>query len=429
MTVQRLFAIAFIILVAGVGWFILGASVAVRTGESDQKLAHEVEQIWGGEHNQRAPVVYIEKTRFAIDPAPPAGAPGGDASGNPPPTQTTAKLVTDRIAVPLQSSRVEVALGLDQRRKGLLWYNTYRVDFHGAYKLSHTDPDARELVVRFEFPSNDALYDGFVMRLNGTDLGLAGDLSQGITARLPLAKGEVADLEVSYRSRGLGPWSYRFEGQGVAQVHDFAMQMTTDCDGVDFPPGSIAPSTRTRAGAGWKLGWKFDNLLTGQRVGIDLPHRLNPGPTAFRIIFFAPVALLFFVSVLVVLGIRSGWALHPMHYAFLSAAFFAFHLLLAYLVDHLDINLSFLIAGAVSVLLVVTYLARVAGAGELLVRAAGAQVVFLLMFSYAFFFEGYTGLTVTVGSVLTLFVVMQATARLDWFEVFGRPTATGGGRA
>ena len=43
-----------------------------------------------------------------------------------------------------------------------------------------------------------------------------------------------------------------------------------------------------------------------------------------------------------------------------------------------------------------------------------------MLFSYAFFFEGYTGLTVTVGAVLTLFVLMQLTARVDWGAVFAK---------
>ena len=43
-----------------------------------------------------------------------------------------------------------------------------------------------------------------------------------------------------------------------------------------------------------------------------------------------------------------------------------------------------------------------------------------MLFSYAFFFEGYTGLTVTVGAILTLFVMMQATARVDWGAVFAQ---------
>ena len=56
----------------------------------------------------------------------------------------------------------------------------------------------------------------------------------------------------------------------------------------------------------------------------------------------------------------------------------------------------------------------VAGAAFAIFRAGAAQLVFLVLFSYAFFFEGYTGLTVTIGAIVTLFVLMQMTARVDW---------------
>ncbi|HEY3136407.1 MAG TPA: hypothetical protein VGL29_10305, partial [Blastocatellia bacterium] len=46
------------------------------------------------------------------------------------------------------------------------------------------------------------------------------------------------------------------------------------------------------------------------------------------------------------------------------------------------------------------------------------QLVYLVGFSYAFFFEGFTGLAVTIGSIITLFVVMQMTARINWAEKF-----------
>jgi inner membrane protein involved in colicin E2 resistance len=109
-----------------------------------------------------------------------------------------------------------------------------------------------------------------------------------------------------------------------------------------------------------------------------------------------------------------------MHYFFLSAAFFAFHLLLAYLVDHVDIHAAFAIASATSVGLVVSYLRLVCGIRRALLYAGGAQLVFLVIFSYAFFFEGYTGLTIAVGAVVTLFLLMQLTGRVDWSRVFGR---------
>ena len=47
--------------------------------------------------------------------------------------------------------------------------------------------------------------------------------------------------------------------------------------------------------------------------------------------------------------------------------------------------------------------------------------MFLVLFSYAFFFEGMTGLAITIGAVLTLFVLMQMTARVSWDDVFATP--------
>ena len=203
--------------------------------------------------------------------------------------------------------------------------------------------------------------------------------------------------------------------------------MKTDFHEIDFPPGTLSPTEKAAEGSGWKLTWRFESMVTGQKIGMDPPDRLNPGPLAARITFFAPVSLLFFLIVMVILGVLHGPSLHPMNYFFLAAAFFAFHLLLAYLVDHVNVHLAFVLAAATSVFLVVSYLRLVAGMRVALLRAGLAQLVFLVLFSYAFFFEGVTGLTVTVGAVLTLFVLMQITGRVDWAEVFARGRSQGAG--
>jgi len=309
-------------------------------------------------------------------------------------------------------------------RKGLLWYDTYTVAFTGRYRLRNPDDEPRTVTAEFRFPSAEGLYDGFVFRLAGRDATAGQPLAQAVTASTELPAHGEADLEVAYRSRGLGDWTYAFSPEGVSHVEDFTLEMMTDFARIDFPAGTVSPSTKTAAGNGWRLGWRFDSLVTGQRIGLDLPNRLNPGPVAARITFFAPVSLLLFFTVMVILGVLSGRSLHPMNYFFLAAAFFAFHLLLAYLVDHLEVHASFLIASAISLFLVVTYLRRVAGVRTMVREAALAQLVYLVLFSYAFFFEGYTGLTVTLGAVATLFVLMQLTAGVDWTQVFARPSAT-----
>ncbi len=113
-----------------------------------------------------------------------------------------------------------------------------------------------------------------------------------------------------------------------------------------------------------------------------------------------------------------GIELHPMNYFFLAAAFFSFHLLLAYLVDHVSIHAAFAISAVVSVFLVVSYLRLVVGMRFASREAALAQFIYLVMFSYAFFLRGFTGLSITIGSVLTLFVVMQVTGRIRWRDKF-----------
>jgi inner membrane protein involved in colicin E2 resistance len=198
------------------------------------------------------------------------------------------------------------------------------------------------------------------------------------------------------------------------------MQMRTDFSDIDFPPGTLSPTAKQREGEGWQLSWAFDSLVTGQKLGVDTPNRLNPGPLTARVTFFAPVGLLFFLTVMVILGVVRGDNLHPMNYFFLAGAFFAFHLLLAYLVDHVDVHVAFAVAAAVSVALVVTYLRLVAGIRFAILQAGAAQLVYLVLFSYAFFFEGFAGLTIAVGAVLTLFVLMQMTGRVDWERELSR---------
>ncbi len=421
MTPRRLVAIAAIYVVATFGWFTLGSTVIVRSGEFDDRLARDVALLWGGPHTQIAPGLFVERPRIITEQV--SHTEQGKIF-----IKEVTRTIQDLSLVAIESSRVQVNLALDHRRKGLIWYDTYAVGLKATYRLRNPDSTSRPIVATLAFPSGDAQYDNFVFRLNGIDAPRAEDFSKGVTVRADVGGGGEVLLELGYDSRGLDAWVYAFSSQGIAQVKDFGLALTTNFTDVDFPAGTMSPTSRKRTGAGWEVAWSFTNLVTGQRLGMDLPNKLNPGPLAARITYFAPVSLLFFVSVMVILGVLRGQNLHPMNYAFLSAAFFAFHLLLAYLVDHLDINLSFAIASATSILLVVSYLRLVAGAEYAILRAGLAQFVFLVLFSYAFFFEGYTGLTVTVGAVLTLFLMMQLTARLDWGAVFARRALNADGR-
>jgi hypothetical protein len=86
----------------------------------------------------------------------------------------------------------------------------------------------------------------------------------------------------------------------------------------------------------------------------------------------------------------------------------------------LPVASAFLLSSVVSVGLVVSYLRLVVGPRFALIEAGLAQVVYQVGFSLAHFYEGYTGLSITVLVILTLFLLMQLTGRLSWSNAFAR---------
>jgi hypothetical protein len=86
--------------------------------------------------------------------------------------------------------------------------------------------------------------------------------------------------------------------------------------------------------------------------------------------------------------------------------------------DRLAIEVAFAVAAAVSTFLVVSYGRLFLGLRSAILLLSVPQVLYLVLFSATFFLEGYTGLAVTVGAVLTLFVIMQMTGRIRWDEAF-----------
>ncbi len=224
-------------------------------------------------------------------------------------------------------------------------------------------------------------------------------------------------MTVRYRSRGLGTWTYRL-GHGVVTARDVALTMRTNFKAIDFPALTLAPTARARdpRRLAADVGVPRDRHRRGDRD--DVPEPLQPGPLAQRITFWAPLSLLFYVFVMLVITALRRIELHPVNYLFLAAAFFAFHLLFAYTVDRIRVEYAFVLCAAVSMALTISYLRLVAGLRFAAVEAALAQFFYLILFSYALFDEGYSGLSITIGAIVTLFVTMQLTGRIRWSERF-----------
>lgn len=406
--VKRIFAIGFVYIIATLGWMTLGGTIMYRTENQDSTLKQEVGQLWGTPLYQKAPTGSLAVERKdkieQLDP-------------------TTKKrsveetTVIDKFEVPLKASKIEVDFQLDQRQKGLLWYSTYNVAFAANYTFENPQDKSGDLTVSFALPAVNGRYDEFVFEVNGQRVPFARQDSNMLIARLACAPHSRHFVRVNYKTQGLDRFVYEF-GQGITEVRDFHLVATTDFDGYDHPGDTISPAEKEQIGKGWRLTWNYNNLISGNGIGIETPQKINPGPMAARISFFAPVSLGFFFFLIFIISVLRGVDIHPMNYFFLAASFFAFHLLLAYLVDHISIHAAFVLCSAVSIFLVVSYMKIVAGARFAFFETALAQIIYLIGFSYAFFIEGFTGLAVTIGSIITLFVVMQMTARIKWSQNF-----------
>jgi len=403
----RISAIVLILVCTSVAWFILGGTINQRTNNSNDRLRPGVSSIWGSPQDQTPPSasyeqIVVEKVETEME--------GRKAIG----TQSNQR----NVQLPLDSTHIDVTLALEHRQRGLLWYSTYVVDFEGSYTFRNPSAVPQLMIYKLTFPAAHAIYDGLIMEVNGHPLPISSD-KQGASVAAQIGSQEIASLRVAYRSHGLETWRYRL-GDELSQSRNFFLRVKTNFKQIDFPLNALSPTEKHELPAGWELIWRYSNLISGFQIGVTMPEKLQPGPLAGEISYFAPVSLLLFFFAIFTLTTLRSIDLHPMNYFFLAAAFFAFHLLLAYLVDHISIHLAFLICSVVSVFLVVSYLRLVVNSRFALVEAGGAPFVYLVLFSYAFFLQGFTGLAVTVGCIVTLFIVMRLTARIRWTEKFSR---------
>ncbi len=403
--IRQIAALVFIFICTTIAWMILGGTISSRTGSSNEQLQGHVASTWGTPQEQTPPTAAYTITEVRNVARWENGA-----------SVVHAEKVETQVPVGLSASRVQVDFHLDPRQKGLLWYSTYQVQFAGDYSFRNNSAESQTFCFRFKFPAQKALYDGLLMQVNGNRISPTTD-DQGANGQAVVGPGETTVFHIAYRSQGLGSWRYKL-GDGVAQAHDFALNMKTNFKDIDFADDTLSPTAKQRTADGWDLTWHFSDLISGFQIGMTMPEKLQPGPLAGEISYAAPISLFFFFFLMFIITTMRNIDLHPMNYFFLATAFFAFHLLLAYLVDHISIHAAMVIASVVSIALVVSYLRLVVGIRFAALWAGTAQLIYLVVFSYAFFWKGFTGLAITVISVITLFVVMQATGRIRWSERF-----------
>jgi hypothetical protein len=141
---KRIAALIFIFVCTSFAWIVLGTTIFHRTYASNAHLRGRVASIWGGPHEQH------------------------------PPSATTAS----GAVLPLERTRIAAAIDLERRQKGLLWYNTYKVAFQGAYTFRNKGETPQQVSFMFPLAAEKAVYDGLRLELDGKPLDVQSAASR-----------------------------------------------------------------------------------------------------------------------------------------------------------------------------------------------------------------------------------------------------------
>src|SRR5437763_5673399 len=299
--IKRIAAITFIFLCTAVAWAILGATIFQRTYSLDSFSASRVASTWGSPQNQSSPEAAYDE----VDPKKEEKTENGKKI-----VTVTQETVTRWL--PPESSHINVDLNLEHRQKGLLWYNTYKVAFGGAYSFRNPSDKDQNVIFKLDFPTAQAIYDDLIFTVNDSPVALTNGKNSA-SGVVRMKAGTTATLKVGYKSQGLNDWRYNFGGNktrsedgqpaaaDVAQVRDFSMKMTTNFKDIDFPDNTLSPTQQVETSNGWNLAWNYKNLVSGYQIAMTMPEKLQPGPLAGRTRLFAPGSLLFFFFLLLLI--------------------------------------------------------------------------------------------------------------------------------
>lgn len=198
MFTRRVAAIVFIFICASIAWGVLGSVTSYRTYQQDNKLKQAVGELWGTAQKQEAARVdYYEATpiTYIVEAA----------KGNQAPQ--VREDVEER-PYTLDASDINVGLSLEHRKKGLLWYATYRVNFKGSYQIKNDFNDEKDFLFTYAFPSKEGIYDNFAFAIDGQPVKDPQLADGAVTHKIHLRPQQTSTIDLSYGSRGMDEWWY-----------------------------------------------------------------------------------------------------------------------------------------------------------------------------------------------------------------------------
>ncbi len=404
MSVKKIVAISLIFISVTTAWMILGGVNLSRTNDAKDKLKKEVITLYGDNVVIVLPKSYSKKIVYKDK------------------ENSKGKIVkvasTEKIYNTLEKSDIKININLDPRKKGNLWFPTFKYSYKSEYIFKAKKIDKKQYIY-LQLGEENTIYNNIFLSINGKTINKKSVIAKKEAIEVIPDDNGYINIKFEYESSGLEDLEYIINKYDeISEINNFSLVINTDFEDYDFINSTMSPTTKEKTENGYKLTWELNEAITGKNIGIKIPNKLNPGEIISKVSFFSPIALFFFLIIILTLVLIFKINFHPMHFLLLSATFFSFSLMFSYFSDQMNIYLAFSISAIVSLILTVTYLRFFTPKIVYLVFAPLAQFIYLIVFSFSFFSDGLPGFIVTICSVITLFLIMQITGKLDWNEIF-----------
>jgi hypothetical protein len=369
--------VAISVVALSVGWQLFTGRLLERTDRA-RAASGEVARIWGGPLLQPQPEVRWRRADAAT---------------------------VELEAAELKKSEVTVDLDVDYRRRGITEYPGYEALVRGEYQFENPSeaPAFVAFTIGLPVERSALMLRDLVLLVDGREDAAHTEYApDGIAWRGRVDK--AARFTLSYRARGLERFGYRFAGagkEGARPVTAFKMQVRVkNLRGVvDFPVGSMAPTRVAKADGARVFEWDVERLLTSFDIGLVLPDKSDLAGALGRLIRNAPFFYLLFAAALSFALSSLGRRARALHVAGLSAAYFLYFPLAAYLSAYLPwpIACGLSLAGIAALMLL--HVERFVGA-RVAARVGLVVLFFLATPAVAYLLPAHTGLIlVLVGFV------------------------------
>ena len=184
---------------------------------------------------------------------------------------------------PFLTTRHEVTLTQNARKKGSALYGGYETDCNFNWRLRNPSDTTQKCVLTFPLPASGAMYDELAATLNGKDVLAQMEIKDSsLVLERNVDANEVMDFHIGFKSRGLSYWY--FQVREAREIRDFTLTLNLPDlpkAKLNYPDGCMTPTSiaPTKDKEGTVLTYHFDHALTDKGMGIALPQLPQPGAT------------------------------------------------------------------------------------------------------------------------------------------------------